>query len=113
MFVRANSGGGGGSKCASGYYASGVPSSITTTDITTGESFKPTKLIISCRYVTNNMLTQIYDASVTPNPVTYRYNTTQSQERLPVSTGIKAITTTGFTLNTNSSMTEFTYMAIG
>lgn len=102
--------GGGGSKCASGYYASNVPETITT-------GFKPKKIICTFKYAGAHTMACIYDEdNIGSTSYIRRYDAAQTSYNLPQTgnyAGLHDVTSTGFSLNTNTDFTEFYYIAEG
>ena len=107
---------GGGTKCASGYYASSVPSTITTVDDTTGVAFEPKKISLVCEYNGSKTMACVYDATQSSTTYVRYYNNTRSTLPIPRTAsndGLDTVTSTGFTLYGNSVFTYCYYIAEG
>ncbi len=107
---------GGGTKCSSGYIATNVPSTITTKDNTTGETFEPKFIIITTYYANSSYMDCIYDKDISTTSYIRRQNNAEISLPIPRTEnygGIDNITETGFTLHAYGDMTKFYYTAIG
>lgn len=91
---------------------------MVTKDDTTGEVFKPKKIICTFHYqISSTNMTCIYDESQSPTSYERRYDANTANYPLPRVgdyTGLDTITETGFTLwDSGQPLLDFYYVAVG